>query len=331
RNYDMDTLEALCGNVAVLEQLCTVAQGSVVGYSKDGEPIRGVAGIKAQQSDVRSRVQEGCLRYARDDNAAVHRAPVSDTADSRRRAAAAVMARLMFLPMPAELAVLDQFQHDVNLGCGETVPLFDAAAAERDLRRHGLLYMKDAARMYLPAELRSQGLSLSLSFLAQRRFGLDLRMADFQVGALELPIIVADGREVTTSTVEASRTHDGFMTAAIPIGLSQYAIGVQFGRLYEWVEIESAEFKTVKALSGKGGAADLRSTPATPSFESMVAASDRLVRCLDETAFMMIPPPPPTQEPMVLTVVFRPIGLRQAATAPGTSNQMQPVTEGASS
>ena len=56
RSYDSNTLEALCGNVAVLEQLCTVAQGSVVDYTAGGEAIRGKAGYKGNQSLVRETI-----------------------------------------------------------------------------------------------------------------------------------------------------------------------------------------------------------------------------------------------------------------------------------
>lgn len=314
RHYDMAALEAMCGNVAVIEQLCTVAQGSVVDYAADGEPIRATAGVKGRQSDAREAVQAGAIRFARDDHAAVHRAPLSDTADTRRRAAAAVMARFMFLPLPGELAVLHRFEHDVNLGGGQTVPLFDAALAGCELRRRGLFYLKDAERMYLPAELRGQGLSLSLALLAQRRFGLDLCMADFRDGAIDLPIIVADGRDVSLHQVSAGKTHDGFLAATIPVGAAQYAIGVQFGRLYEWVEVDSAEFTPVPA--GKGGSPHKigKPIPAVPSFEGMEAVGGALMRCTDETAFMMVPPPAVTGQQLMLTVVFRPIVSRAPAT-----------------
>lgn len=314
RHYDMAALEALCGNVAVFEQLCTVAQGSVVDYADDGRPVRKSGGLKVQQSDVRERVQQGCLRLARQADAAMHRAPASADADTRRQAAAAVMARFMFLPLPAELAVLKDFEHDVNLGVGMTVPLFDPAVAERELQRSGLSYTKDAGRMYLPAELGSHGMSLSLSLLTQRRFGLALRRGDFQKAGIALPILVADGREVSTGSVEAVKTHDGFLSAVIPVGASQYAIGLQFGRLYEWVEVATADFQPASAYRKEASAADRRRIEARPSFEGMDAVSPKLMRCTDENAFMMVPPPGGA-EPMVLTVVFRPIVSREQAKA----------------
>ena len=45
-HYDPHALEALCANVAVLEQLSTTPMGSVIDYTPSGKPIRTENGIK---------------------------------------------------------------------------------------------------------------------------------------------------------------------------------------------------------------------------------------------------------------------------------------------
>jgi len=49
RHYDVNALHALCGPIAIVEQLCTIAQGSVENYSPSGEPVRKGAGAKGAQ------------------------------------------------------------------------------------------------------------------------------------------------------------------------------------------------------------------------------------------------------------------------------------------
>lgn len=314
RNYSFDTLEALCANVAVIEQLCTAAQGSVVDYDREGRPVRAGTSIKARQSSVRERVQQGCIHFAVQRNVAFIRRPASDNADARRQAAAAALARLMFLPLPPELEVLASFEHDVNLGTDGTVRLFDSRVGARALRQHGLFYIKGSQRMYLPAELRGQGLSASLALLTQRRFGLDLRHADFCDRGIDLPLIVADGNEVALSSVTAHPTHDGYFAAAIPIGECRFAIGVQFGRLYEWVQVDSVQFAPVKGYLADKTVQSGPAVEALPSLEGMEQVAPHLMRCEDEAAFMMVPPPAlAPKEPMMLTVVFRPIAECQRA------------------
>ncbi|HVJ01380.1 MAG TPA: HAD family hydrolase, partial [Sphingomonas sp.] len=281
RHYDGDLLEALASNVAVLEQTCTAAQGSVVDYAPDGTPIRRNTSIKGRQSLVRDRIQSGCLRFVREQRAAAIRAVQPDELTQWRRGAAAVLARLMFLPQAHELAVVGQFEHDVNLGVDNTVPLFDPAVAQRGLRQRGLFYMKGAHRMYLPAELQGEGLAIKLALLAHKRFGLTLKFNDFVDRTIQLPVIAADGAQASTTTITATPTHDGYYLAAIPVGDCRYSVGLLFGQLYDWVQMESATFIPVEAfLSDK--AATAIEVPAVPSLEGMEQTAPWLFRCEDE-------------------------------------------------
>ncbi len=316
-HYDAYTQEAFCNNVAVLEQLCTAAQGSVVDYDRDGTPIRRGNSIKSRQSAIRDRVQEGCLRFTREERGICIRNAVPDAATMWRRGAAAVLGRLMFMPMADELAVLSTFEHDVNLGVDNTVALFDPEIATRGLRQRGLFYMKGANRMYLPAELHGEGLSLKLALLAHKRFGLALKYADFIDQTISLPVIIADGHKVSTGHVTATPTHDGYYLAPIPISDCRFSIGIQFGRLYEWLQVDSAVFMPVKRFLSDKQRPGLDEVEALPSLEGMEQTAPHLFRCADEGAFMMVPPPQRQHdEPMMLAVVFRPIAPRETVQVP---------------
>ena len=315
-DYDHAALEAMCANVAVLEQLCTAAQGSVVDYQPDGTPIRRGNSIKSRQSDVRDRVQAGCLRFVtREGSVTIRTAEPPHARPMWRRAAAGVLARLMYLPLEAELAVLSAFEHDVNLGVDNTVALFDPAVAKAGLRQRGLFYMKGSERMYLPAELHGEGLSLKLSLLAHRRFALPLKYQDFVDQSIALPLIVADGTQVSTGTVTATPTHEGYYLAPIPIGDCRFSVGVQFGQLFDWVQVESATFMPVDSFLSDKAEHGADSIDAVPSLEGMGQVAPHLFHCENAFAFMMVPPPPRQGDrQMMLAVVFRPIAARQAAT-----------------
>lgn len=317
RRYDPDTLEALCGNVAVLEQLCTAAHGSVVDYTADGKTVRAANPIKGRQNAIRDAVQHGAVGYAAVADRAIVRAALRPDPLARQRAAVSVLARLMFLPMPQELAVIERFQHDVNLGVAHTVPLFDPAIARRGLRQRGLFYMRGSERMYLPAELHGEGLAVKLTLLAHKRFGLALKYADFVDRTITLPVLIADGRNVETATITATPTHDGYYIAPIPIDDCRFSIGLQFGRLYEWLQVESAVFMPVDRFLSDRQRSGVEEVEATPTLEGMEQTASHLFRCEDEAAFMMIPPPPRRDaRAMMLAVVFRPIVARPPGAAP---------------
>lgn len=311
RHYDLKTLHALCGCIAVIEQMCTIAQGSVVDYSPKGEPIRKAAGLKGLQNDARDRIQEACVTFAREARNGVVRAPASDDADARRCMAAAILARLLFLPQADEVAIFETFDHDVNLGTNDLVKLLDVDASAEGLRRRGLSYLNDVGRMYLPGELQAHGLPLNLSLFSVSRLGLDLRSSDFSARSIKIPVILADERGQAAIEVEAHPTHDGYYMAAIPVGAARFTVGVQLGAVCEWVQIEEAVFHDVEAFGKprhKGPA-----VPAQPIHEGMEEAASGMFRC-DGNALMLAPPPIGTgDKPLLLALVFRPLVWRSQA------------------
>lgn len=320
-HYDGYTLEALCTNVAVIEQLCTAAQGSVIDYAPDGASIRKGNSIKSRQSAIRERIQAGAIRFAHTQANVTIRAASANNAAMWRRGAAAVLGRLMYMPVAEELAVLGQFEHDVNLGVDNTVALFDSEIARKGLRQRGLFYMKGADRMYLPAELQGEGLALKLSLLAHKRFGLALKYADFIDQTISLPLIVADGREVSTGNVTATPTHDGYYIAPIPVGDCRFSVGIQFGQLFDYVQVDSVMFMPVDRFLSDKVIAGTEEIEAAPSLEGMTQAAPHLFKCADEFAFMMVPPPPRQGDrQMMLAVVFRPIAKREAQPVPAAHN-----------
>lgn len=318
RDYDMDSLLALAANVAVVEQLCTIAQGSVIDYAVDGSPIRADAVIKGRQNTIRDQVQAGCIAYAQDHRGAIVRQSNPHAAEADRRCAVAVLGRLMFLPQQHELDVIAQFDHDVNLGTEGTVKLFDPESAARGMKQRGLFYLKNSERMYLPAELHGQGMMVSLAMLTLKRFNLGLNFGDFCDRSVSVPLLVADGRDVVVQDVVATPTHDGYLAANVPVGDARFTVAVQFGKLYEIVEILSVQFRPVAAMLNVAVAPGADSVAATPTLEGMAPIATGLFNCLDPAGFMMVPPPTGSfPGGLVLEVVFRPLVTRRPAAISG--------------
>ncbi len=315
--YDLKLLHALSESIAIVEQLCTLPQGSVIDYRADGSPVRETNSVKSTQSAVRTIVQQACIDFAADADAGFVSPPRSDTPDARRRMAIASLARLLFLPVDSEVQVLSDFDHDVNLGTSDLLKFIDVDAAAQGLRRRGIFYIKNALRMYLPGELRQHGLPINLSIFASRRFGLDLRKTDFDVGAIQLPVLLMDnqGQHVTID-VDAVPTIEGYYQALVPIGQAQFTVGVQLGRIADWVQIEEASFHPIEEfLDAK---AKEVSIPAQIVADGMEDMGSGLMRCTaGEAAFLLVPPPAvaPKGEALLLSVVFRPVVKRQDAPA----------------
>jgi len=308
RHYDYRALHAVSTSIAVIEQMSTVAQGSVIDYRDNGEPIRDAVSLKGAQSATRDEVQAGCVAFAKNAGAGVRRRPVSDDADARRRMAMSTLGRMLFFPSNDEVAILRTFEHDVNLGVDDMVQLLDVEESADGLRRRGMQYLKDTNRMYLPGELQPQGLPLNFAFFNISRFGLDLRGGDFQTGEISVPTILINGANDAVSTFGAHPTHDGFYIMTVPIGAAKYSAAVQFGTLFEMVQIAEVSVYDLKSYAGRGAIPNKRK----PVYDAMKEVSDGVFQC-DEEGLLFVEAPKGTHmRTMLLVIVFRPILHRQS-------------------
>ncbi|MGB5483877.1 HAD family hydrolase, partial [Parasphingorhabdus sp.] len=314
RHYDNSALNALCESIAVLEQLCTQSNGSVLGYDKTGEPQRDTADIKGVQSEERDKAQAACLNYIEQIGCGWATTPRSWDGDCARQMTAASLSRLLFLPVEREVGIFENFHHDVNLGTKDTLKFIDTESAEQGIRRRGLFYTKNISRIYLPGELKQRGMEALLPLFTGNRFGLDLRQSDFQSGAIKIPVMLADSQENLQIEIDAYPTSDGYFQALIPAGTGQYNIAIMLGQICNWLQIEEVNFQEIDSFMAQK--IDDDSIAAHPVFEAITENAPGLYRCAREDAFMFIPPPATaTDEMLMLNFVFRPTLLSKSAQA----------------
>lgn len=328
RCYDLELIEALCGNVAVIEQLATCELGSVRDFTAQGDPIREEVSVKGAQSDVRGRVQEGVLRYVK----AAHASPAlrpenADHSRALREGALGVLSRFLFLPNASELGVLKSFEHDVNMGSERMVPLFDQERAKGSIRRRGLFYMEGSQRMFLPAELEREDIHTRLSLLAQKRFGLGLTYADTAQSSIPIPAFYMGASNSAQGVVHAQPTHEGFFSARVPIpkGVENIALGV--GSVFEWFELGTICISGIETLKG-GGDNEERFEEVRAQFDGLKTHAPGILECTGTAAFVLVKAPQGLDEedPQMIEIVMRPLIRRKtnvASTGLQTSAKQQ--------
>lgn len=318
RNYDLELIDALCGNVAVIEQLATCELGSVKDFTKDGDPVREQASVKGAQSDVRSRVQAAVVRYAQAAEAGytirqrnIHR----DRA--LRESAAGVLARFMFLPHATELEVLKDFEHDVNMGSDRMVNLFDQAHAKESMRRRGLFYMCGSDRMFLPAELEGEDINTRLSLLVQKRFGLGLTYGDNSQPSIAIPAFFISATDSAQSIAHAQPTHEGYYSVKLPIPRGAETIALAVGSVFEWFELASISCASMESLKG-GPGNDKRSEEIGAKFDGLKTHAPGIHECTETAAFLLVKAPQSLDEdsPQMIEIVMRPLICRAAEQEP---------------
>ena len=319
---DDNAINALVTNVAALEQICTADQGSVIDYTDDGLPIRKPPDIAPEQYERIKPVQAACCQFVLDTETFFCESAQRPALEDIRVNALGLLGRLLFFPTAPETESLRGFELDVNLSTDATISLFHTAQAQKSLRRLGPAYTLVEERLNQPMELRTFGLELATTALAHHRFRWDIALDDLSHVRLHLPIMLAKGSEISTATVEAHPTFDGYYAALVAVGACDYEFSIQFGRLCAWLQIESVTLHPVDDLYRKRTVFDNSPTEDKDLtdlliFENIDRFDGGLIRCRDEGAFVFVP----TRLANVRSgrfacrIVFRPLADHPAAQA----------------
>jgi FMN phosphatase YigB (HAD superfamily) len=287
RGMDVRSVQALVNHIAMLEQLCTCDLQSVVDYSDDGKPVRRTGGLSNRQDALRDRIQAAALEFV---DLALQAKQLAGWArpETVRDTGAALLGRFLFLPSREEVAVLNDFHHDVNLGTKDLLRLFDPEKATIGLRRRGLMYLNGSKRQTLPMELRPHGIHLPLTLLSQERFGLDLRARDFGETAQVLPVMVSRGTQLSIEEVPLHTTHDGYLMAAIGVGDCEADLGLMFGKRWSWVQIERVSLVPVDKVMDNPDDTDGVSLMQALTMENVELRGTSLIESPDDSGFVFV-------------------------------------------
>jgi hypothetical protein len=309
-------LSTIVTYVALLENLCAADVGSTIDYADDGEPIREDSLVKPEQTARVVPVQSACEQFVRDAIAFFETTGDRPSIASLRVAAVGALARMLLLPMRSELDYLAGFALDMNLGAADSISLFDPEQGLEGLRRRGLFFLgadtSRTARIAGPVELRAASLELSLTMVAQHRFGLEMTPADMTHRREPLGVLALRGGAPARAVAEGRATHDGWFAVHVPLEATDAAIGFLLGERYSWVQVES--LARIEASALYTSAEDERSEDMLPFIhaEGLAARGPGLFECAAKEGFLLLaPPPPPRSDKRYLCrLVFRPIAPR---------------------
>jgi FMN phosphatase YigB (HAD superfamily) len=316
---DDRTFATLLPYMALVEDLCTADDASVVDYRDDGTPIRAERVVAGEQFARLAPVQDACVQFAQDAARFFAATGHPPSVEALRRSALGALGRLLFMPTEAETSYLEGFRLDMNLATDDSFQLFDRAKGLDGLRRRGLFLVERKVRTLRtnqPIELRSAGLELSLALLARHRYSLEFTQEDLSLRRETLDLLVARGQDTSSVSVAAHPTHDGYFAAVVAVGNCELSVGVLFGKHYEWVQIEAVELIAAHALCQLNESEHTADLSSSCNAEGMALRGDGLFECLDPSAFVFIVPRSAAAPPnnYVVRIVFRPIVRRGAAT-----------------
>ncbi len=289
---DDRTLATLIPYVAVLEDMCTARIPSVVDYDDEGQPVLGDQLVPEEQFRRVLPVQDQCIEFARDASAFFMQSGGLPTLSQMRFAAAGFITRLLFFPSKTELDYLDGFTLDLGLGTEDAFPLFDRELGLMGLRQRGLFFMEDnkkSLRMNYPYELYSSGLELSMTLLAQRRFGLEIGANDLTQRSQQVPVLAVKGGQETIVQSEARATHDGCFALTIPVGACEFDLGLLFGKVLTCVQLVSCDLIRAEELMGSAESLFTQDLMVELRLEGIQHPGENVL-FLDDQSFLFVSP-----------------------------------------
>lgn len=309
-NYHDNILTLLVTHIALLEQVCTSTDDTVIDFDAEGRPIYGESQLDKAQINHILPLHRACLQFIDDvmKNAALLKSV--DTPLKRRQIAAIGLARLLYLPSKLENDYFSEFKHDVNLGTTDMIALLNPEKSLNDLKRRGWLHSLKVpakeSRMNYPAEWRSISLELAILLMTQYRHDFKVTPTDLSHRQLSIPVIIRVNNENTVMTLNADATFDGYYALIIP-ALPNTEIGIALGQSYPCVHISSIDTLLIKHLYS-----DQESSQAVSVFDKiathqMQMTESGLVFANDSDGLVMFKSPAEHSVQSVLRVIFKPL------------------------
>ncbi|MHC2625681.1 FMN phosphatase YigB (HAD superfamily) [Bradyrhizobium huanghuaihaiense] len=303
----------LIRNVALLEQACCSADGSVRDYD-GGAVLREINPRPAEQLALAAEIQAGALAFAasaddvaRDYGLAPYAAP-----DVAARWCAATLARLLLLPDHDELALLGTLKHDVNLGTHALAPLRDERFVRDQITARGLSAACTAAAppMWLAGSFA--GLSPSHSYLYVL-FGANRLPADVfeerPCGPVQVGLFRAGG-DATLEPITVYRNGLGELRLRIPLSRTM-AVATIALPLAKFAPEGLIHGVTVQQGDDVRDAAESQDVTGLADDSLIFAGLQRTgshYRAETDNGCLLIPVAPMTQEIAIYSVAITPLG-----------------------
>ncbi len=309
---DDRTMHMLVTYIALLEQLCTTNEKSVIDYDKKGNPIYNETSMHENQNQKLALIQNQCIKFIKDTETFFEKTGINHSIENLRFTALNELGRLLFLPTMDEIQFLKEFQFDVNLGTKDIFNIFDIEKGLNSLRRRGIysLFMeKNAAsfRTNVPTEFRYAGIELSFMLMSHHRFSVDLKISDTTFRQTTIKAIILMGQKNSQIDLQAQFTHDGYYSLIVPLGTNHFQLGLLLGQHYKWLQIESAEIIPLAYYLTSNETLRAENCLDKLIFQDMHHHENNLYQSMLPSSFVMLPGNIKNSGEWIFRFVFRPI------------------------
>jgi FMN phosphatase YigB (HAD superfamily) len=303
----------LIRNIALLEQICCSADGSVRDYDGD-QVLREINPRPASQIALAAEIQAGSVAFAESaEDVALDfcLSPYADP-DTAARWCTATLARFLLLPDEDELALLGGFKHDVNLGTHALAPMIDSDFVRRQITARGFsaACTSFAPPMWLAGSFTR--LSPSNAYL-YTLFGANRLPPDVfeehPCGQIQIGLFRAN-TEATLETATLYRTGLGELHLRIPVSRSMGVamIALPLPKISPEGVLHGVTIQSADDISDAAESQDVVGIAADSLVFAGMQRSGAHYRSENDDACLLIPFAPMTHDIAIYSVAITPLG-----------------------
>jgi FMN phosphatase YigB (HAD superfamily) len=302
---DPRLLHALIAYIGIFEMLNTNADPTIEDYTPSGEPVWSTVSAPNAQHQVTSEIQEAALRFVQS---------MRDTAPAFKpkpnllelgQQAAADLGRFIYFAQREEMACMEDFNFEINLGTDTQIETANAELALAEFRRAGFSFQHASLathRLAFPMEVRHIDASLATALLSQQRWDYGLRPAEASFRRITLALLIANDEQHQFVEEVATATTDGYFVVHLP-SAAGFNLGILWGKIVEYIQIEAIERITLHPKK----TAELLSLGEQVVLDGAERIGEKLY-CFSENGMMFFPATPlHGAAKSMLRVTFRPI------------------------
>jgi FMN phosphatase YigB (HAD superfamily) len=300
-------------NVAVLEQICCSAEGSVRDY-RGGEALREINPRPREQIALAAEIQAGALAYA---DRARKLAPIYAlqplaALDIAASWTAAILGRLLLLPDDDELALFGSFRHDVNLGTHALVPMLDVSVVRNEVMARGLgaACTTPGPPMWPAGGFASVSPAHGYLYLL---FGANRLPANVfgeaSCGKVDIGLFGAGGA-ASIQTIAAYHSGLGEVRLRIPLAhtMAVATIAVPLGRLVREGVLHGVVVQSGRTVELAAQNSDVERVSEDMLIFAGLTRNGRHFRAADDDGYLLIPVGPPRDKVAIYTVTLSQLG-----------------------
>ena len=236
RQLTTNSVNLLLSQIQTLEQFAVNDNGSLLEYATGGIALCGKNHLDTQQIKYKKDIQSITLDFARTHARQLFKLwRVFGYSSSE---SAGLLARFTIKPTASEIQLYKNFVHDVNNGTNKGRWISNLALTKSLIDRNTAASFDSDTHKMVSIDLNVLQPADAYLNLMQKRLGHKIQSVEFIDETIELLAIVIDDKDYKEITVPCIKTHDGYKLALVSNIQKIKSVGIRFGSLYSWVQIQ---------------------------------------------------------------------------------------------